>query len=110
MGFQKNNTRATSSKAVNSKFSADVEGILDVTMGSLGPVTRSAEKHLGSQASQGKSDFAPIFGSSSPKGTRSYVGELEAGMNIDEVSRRLLLALVHQDLKGIRHRMMMMTY
>lgn len=48
----KNISQSTSFKVVDSKFSAKVEGILGVTFGSVGAVTRSKATILGQQTLQ----------------------------------------------------------
>ena len=52
MDSKKINSQSTSSKFADSKFSAEVEGILDVTFGSFGAVTRSKATMLGQQTLQ----------------------------------------------------------
>uniref|UniRef100_M1DTU7 Uncharacterized protein n=1 Tax=Solanum tuberosum TaxID=4113 RepID=M1DTU7_SOLTU len=67
MTFMKNNSRSTASKATSSKFSTEVEGILDVTFGSFGVVTRNKAATLGQQTLQVSSASTPVFGSLTPK-------------------------------------------
>uniref|UniRef100_M1DPX9 Cell wall surface anchor family protein, Ser rich n=1 Tax=Solanum tuberosum TaxID=4113 RepID=M1DPX9_SOLTU len=53
---------SASAKTDGSKFCIDVENILDVTAGSMGPITRNQAKLLGQQASRVPSESATVFG------------------------------------------------
>uniref|UniRef100_M1DAW3 Uncharacterized protein n=1 Tax=Solanum tuberosum TaxID=4113 RepID=M1DAW3_SOLTU len=84
MTSMKNNSRSTASKATSSKFSTEVEGILDVTFGSFGVVTRKKAATLGQQTLQVLSASTPVFGSSNPKRASSSTNASEGGSSITE--------------------------
>ncbi|KAH0775693.1 hypothetical protein KY290_007104 [Solanum tuberosum] len=89
----KNNSRSTASKATSSKFSTEVEGILDVTFGSFGVVTRNKAATLGQQTLQVSSASTPIFGSSTLKRASSSTNALEGGNSIAEKIKETLALL-----------------
>uniref|UniRef100_M1DDQ8 Uncharacterized protein n=1 Tax=Solanum tuberosum TaxID=4113 RepID=M1DDQ8_SOLTU len=93
MTFMKNNSRSTASKATSSKFSTEVEVILDVTFGSFGVVTRNKVVTLGQQTLQVSSASTLVFGSSTPKRASSSTNALEGGNIIAEKIRETLALL-----------------
>ncbi|KAF3681082.1 Long chain acyl-CoA synthetase 5 [Capsicum annuum] len=96
---KKVNSQSIASKAADSKFSAEVESILGVTFGSLGAVTRSKAGLLGQQTHPVSSGPAPVFGSSTPKGTKSNEIALEGGSSVAESLKKTLALLKHSGSK-----------
>ncbi|KAK4357492.1 hypothetical protein RND71_023102 [Anisodus tanguticus] len=94
-------------KAVDSKFSADVESILGVIFGSFGPITKSKESILGQQALQGSFGLTLAFGSLSSKGTRSPTNPSEEGSSVAENIKKTLALL---DLSGSKNSSMKKDY
>ena len=88
-----NNSRSTTSKATSSKLSTEVKGILGVTFGSFGSVTRSKTATLGQQTLQVSSTSTPVFGSSTPKGASSSTNSLEGGSSVAEKIKKTLALL-----------------
>ncbi|KAM3235023.1 hypothetical protein P3L10_015059 [Capsicum annuum] len=86
MTSNKVNSQSTASKAVDSKFSAEVESIFGVTFESLGAVTRSKAGLLGRQTLPVSSAPTPVFRSSIPKGMKSNASASEGGNSVAEHS------------------------
>uniref|UniRef100_M1DVG3 Uncharacterized protein n=1 Tax=Solanum tuberosum TaxID=4113 RepID=M1DVG3_SOLTU len=93
MTSTKNNSRSTASKATSSKFSTEVEGILGVTFGSFGAVTRSKTATLGQQTLQVSSASTPVFGSTTPKISSSSANALEGRSSVTEKIKKTLALL-----------------
>ncbi|KAH0773265.1 hypothetical protein KY290_010402 [Solanum tuberosum] len=93
MTSMKNNSRSTASKATSSKFSTEVEGILGVTFGSFGVVTRNKAATLGQQTLQVSSTSTPVFGSTTPKKSSSSANALEGGSSVAEKIKKTLALL-----------------
>ncbi|KAH0684682.1 hypothetical protein KY289_022434 [Solanum tuberosum] len=93
MTSMKNNSQLTASKATSSKFSTEVEGILGVTFGSFGAVTRSKTAMLGQQTLQVLSASTPIFRSATPKRSSSSTNALEGGSSVAEKIKKTLALL-----------------
>ncbi|KAK4357827.1 hypothetical protein RND71_023437 [Anisodus tanguticus] len=79
--------------AIDSKFSSEVENMLDTTIGSLGPDTRNKVNFLGKQASQVSSASVHVFELQSSKGEKFFPTELEEGENIVEIVEKTLVHL-----------------
>ena len=88
-----NKSRSTTSKATSSKLSTEVNGILGVTFGSFGAVTRSKAATLGQQTVQVSSSSTLVFGSSTPKGASSSTNSLEGGSSVAEKIKKTLTLL-----------------
>lgn len=99
MIYKKINSQSTSSKFVDSRFSAEVKSILSVTFRSLGAVTRSKVGLLRQQTHPVSSVPTPIFGSSNPKGAKSNTNASEGGSNVAESLKKTLALLDHSSSK-----------
>ncbi|KAF3652642.1 putative mitogen-activated protein kinase kinase kinase A-like [Capsicum annuum] len=99
MTSKKVNSQSTASKAADSKFSAEVESILGVTFESVGAVTRSKAGLLGQQTYPVSSAPAPVFGSSTSKGTKSNASASEGGSSMAESLKKTLALLEHSGSK-----------
>ncbi|KAF3629551.1 hypothetical protein FXO37_28901 [Capsicum annuum] len=93
------NSQSTASKAVDSKFSVEVESIFGVAFESLGVVTRSKADFLGQQTHQ--VSFAPtlIFRSSTLKGMESSASTSKGGSSVAESLKKTLALLEHSGSK-----------
>ena len=100
MTSKKVNSQSTAHKAADSKFSAEVESILDVTFGSFGAVTRSKANMMGQQTHRVSTTSTPVFGSSTPKRTRSSTSASEEGSSVAEKIKKTLALL---DLSGSKN-------
>uniref|UniRef100_M1DA56 Uncharacterized protein n=1 Tax=Solanum tuberosum TaxID=4113 RepID=M1DA56_SOLTU len=93
MTSMKKNSQSTASKATSFKFSTEVEGILGVTFGNFGVVTRSKIATLGQKALQVSSALTLVFGSSTPKGAISSTNALEGRNSVAEKIKKTLALL-----------------
>uniref|UniRef100_M1DQN8 Uncharacterized protein n=1 Tax=Solanum tuberosum TaxID=4113 RepID=M1DQN8_SOLTU len=100
MTSKKINSQSTTSKTINSKFYTEVEGIIGVTYGRFGAATRSKTTMLGQQALQVSSTSTPIFGSLTPKGSRSSTNSLEGGRSVAEMIKKTLALLEQSGFKN----------
>uniref|UniRef100_M1CJP7 Uncharacterized protein n=1 Tax=Solanum tuberosum TaxID=4113 RepID=M1CJP7_SOLTU len=80
-------------KNLKSKFSNEVDGILGVTFGSFGDVTRSKTATLGQQTLQVSIASIPVFGSTTLKISSSSANALEGGSSVAEKIKRTLALL-----------------
>lgn len=84
MASKKINSQSTSSKATDSKFSAEIERILGINFGSVGAVTRSKATMLGQQTLRVSSVPTSDFGSSTLREARSSTNASDGGSSVAE--------------------------
>ncbi|KAF3648013.1 putative methyltransferase PMT21 [Capsicum annuum] len=99
MTSKKVNSQSPASKVADSKFSVEVESILGVTFGSLRVVTGSKEGLLGQQTHLVLSAPTLVFGSSTPKGTKSSASDSKGGRSVVESLKKTLGLLEHSSSK-----------